>query len=113
MLLSAVAVMSVLLHRVSQMMGTGKLARSVTFIVAYIMVGLASFVGNSLFGDHNASRWLIPRLAVWWSLSWLFSLAVAHRWVLLEEGSAATAKLKRDVGIPKVASIGKTVSRLQ
>ncbi len=93
MLLAAPALVSLVLHRITQEMGGGPLATSLRCLVAFLVMRLlALFLGLS----PGIPVFTVASRTVWWAAAWLFALAVFHRWQVTLAASELADRYEAD-----------------
>jgi len=83
LLLAALAVLGVLLRRISLEIGEGQLARSLRYLLLMLMARLLVIALGIVPVAHNNTLFSMARSAMMWSVPALFLLAVVERWKLI------------------------------
>ncbi len=92
-LLAAPALVALALHRISREMGGGQLATSLRCLVAFLLMRLlALFLGSY----PGVAAFTVASRTVWWSVGWLFLLAVFYRWRVTVSASELADRYEAD-----------------
>lgn len=94
MLLAAPAIVGLVLHRISQEMGSGHLAFSLRYLVAFLVLRLAALVVGSFPAFSGWPPAEVATSAVYTGAPWLFVLGVAWRWRLTLSAGQAVERLE-------------------
>lgn len=92
-LLAAPAALSVVLHRIRQEMGGGRLATSLRYLAAFLVMRLVSLWLGLL---PEAGPATVLSRTLWWAAPWLFVLAVWHRWQVTVSAAELAARYETD-----------------
>ncbi len=110
LLLAAPAVAGMVLHRLSQEIGEGQLARSLRYLVASLLIRLLALTiaASPLFGG-------IPALAVlgnalYWGSHWLFLIGITHRWRMTTSVSELAERYQQNPQL-EVAELSTVLSQ--
>ena len=107
LLLAASGAVGVLLFSISEEMGRGHLSKSLHYLVAFVAIRLASLLVNAYPQLTSTAPLNAIRVATWWSIPWLFALAMVYRWQLTVEMSDTIRELESepDMALPKSAGV--------
>ncbi|MCS6953976.1 MAG: hypothetical protein RMK57_04870 [Bryobacterales bacterium] len=93
LLLAAPAAMSVVLHRIRQEMGGGRMAASLRCLAAFLVMRLVSLWLGLIPGVAAAT---ILSRTLWWAAPWLFVVAVWHRWQVTVSAAQLAVRYETD-----------------
>ncbi len=96
LLLASPALTGLVLHRLSQEIGAGHLARSLRYLVASLLIRLVALmiVASPMLASIPAAA--VLGNAVFWGSHWLFLIGITYRWRMTESASELADRYHRN-----------------